>query len=291
MGIFEASTAEKPTRAISPFRYPGGKAWLTDFLAAELNALAPNGGIYLEPYAGGAGAAIKLLASGAAEEIYLNDRDPRVYCAWRSILRENEHFQDKLATVPTTIEQWWTYKRMVDNPALAADWFELGFATYFLNRTNRSGIVQGAAPIGGYHQEREWRLDARFYRETMLSRIKWLGKNAGRIHLSRLDGLIFLRRMAKKTDVGRALFFIDPPYVAAGSRLYLNAMAEQHHRALAQYLCAGEIPNWVVTYDDCNLIRGLYASEQLDELDVRYTLQKKRIEREVVIRPRGKSQH
>ena len=47
----------------SPLRYPGGKSILSPLLGnfIEINNLLD--GIYIEPYAGGAGAALKLLFS------------------------------------------------------------------------------------------------------------------------------------------------------------------------------------------------------------------------------------
>lgn len=282
----EAPAGKRPPAGLSPFRYPGGKAWLASLLAAKLREIAPAGGNYAEPYAGGAGAAVKLLASGAANAIFLNDRDPRVYCAWQAILHENDRFQEKLSSVVPDIQQWWACKNIVDNPYKATDPFEIGFATFFLNRTNRSGILQGAAPIGGYEQEREWKLNARFYRQTLLERIDWLGKQSDRIHVSRLDGLRFLRRMANKAKPNETLYFIDPPYVAAGSRLYLNAMQSADHSALADYLCSGELNHWILTYDDCDLVRELYREAQVSKLAVRYTLQRKRNDSEVYITPK-----
>jgi DNA adenine methylase len=280
-----AEISSRPSKSgISPFRYPGGKAWMAEALAAELTGLTPAGGVYLEPYAGGAGAATRLLASGAASEIHLNDADPRVYSAWFSLLNYNEKFQEALVEADLSMSYWWECKRIVDDPDLASDVFELGFATFFLNRTNRSGILQGAAPIGGYEQAGDWKLHARFYRDTLRARVAWIGQNAKRIHLSQLDGLDFLKsKSATITDP--ALYFVDPPYVNAGSRLYMNGMTSADHRSLGEFLCSGVIPNWLLTYDDTPLVREIYGSAVIESLRVRYTLQKKRNDNELLIRP------
>lgn len=284
MATLDIGSGTKHAAARSPFRYPGGKAWLANVLEEELQALAPLGGTYLEPYAGGAGAAIRLLASGAANEVHLNDADPRVYCAWQALLFENDRFLEQLETVETTIGRWWEFKRLVDNPSLAAEPFDLGFAAFYLNRTNRSGILQGAAPIGGYEQSGDWKLDARFYRKTLFQRVEWIGKNAHRIHLTKLDGLCFLKQSASSVQKG-ALYFIDPPYVAAGSRLYMNGMTTKDHRGLGEFLCSGDLKHWILTYDDCALVREIYAAACIEKLGVRYTLQNKRNDSELIIRP------
>lgn len=284
MGIAAQSEVKSNPAGMSPFRYPGGKAWLTGVLEKELQAVAPDGGVYLEPYAGGAGAAVRLLALGAASEVHLNDADPRVHSAWRALIKENSRFQEALETVEPTISQWWECKRLIDNPALASDSFELGFAAFYLNRTNRSGILQGAAPIGGYAQTGDWKLDARFYRDTLSRRVAWIGENADRIHLSNLNGLDFLRDRSQSV-APPSFYFIDPPYVAAGSRLYMNGMTPSDHRALGEFLCSKAIQNWLLTYDDCSLVREIYKFVKVESLPVRYTLQKKRKDNELIIRP------
>ncbi|MFD1950689.1 DNA adenine methylase [Sphingomonas arantia] len=271
--------------AMSPFRYPGGKAFFAEALHHAVQALPGGITAYLEPYAGGAGAAIRLLGTNSVDLIYLNDADIRVYSAWRAMIAHNARFLDALADVVVGIDEWWHHKAIVDDPTLATDEFELGFATFFLNRTNRSGIVQGAGPIGGYAQNGDWKLDVRFNRAAMIERIKWLGANADRIKLSNMNGLKFVQQTSNEIDLERSLYFIDPPYVTAGSRLYLNAMKTRDHILLGAYLCAGVIPHWIVTYDDCELIRNTYKGAHISRLDVLYSLQKKRLEGEILVTP------
>lgn len=272
--------------AMSPFRYPGGKAFFASELHRALLAL-PNGlKSYLEPYAGGAGAAIRLLGANSVDVIYLNDADARVYQAWRAMTGENTRFVEAVQRTPVSLDSWWRFKHVVDNPDEATDEFELGFATFFLNRTNRSGIVRGAGPIGGYSQAGNWKLDVRFNRDAMVQRVKWIGQNADRIILSNMDGLQFVKSTSSVIDLDRSLYFIDPPYVSAGSRLYLNGMTTRDHRVLGAYLCAGVIPNWIVTYDDCDLIRSAYRGARIERLEVLYSLQRKRLEGEILVTPK-----
>jgi DNA adenine methylase len=270
----------------SPFRYPGGKAFLAGFLA---EAIAKRGsGItrYAEPYAGGAGAAIELLARGTVQHIILNDFDPRIYAVWHAILHQNDRFQEAIEATPVTMETWYRFRDVVVNSSTQkTDPFELGFATYFLNRTNRSGIIQGAGPIGGYSQSGKWLISVRYSKDTMLKRVEWLGQQHSRIEIHNLDGIAFLRKFKKKS-ADDTFFFIDPPYVSAGSRLYLNAMSDLKHKDLASFLIKNNsIKHWLVTYDDCDLIRRSYIDAVISELPVRYSLQKKRLENEVCIVP------
>jgi DNA adenine methylase len=259
-------------------------------LARELKGLAPAGGTYLEPYAGGAGAAIKLLASNTANRIHLNDADPRVFSAWWAILNEPDRFVELLQETDLSVDNWRVHKAVVEQ-ADTARRFELGFATFFLNRTNRSGILRRSGPIGGYSQAGRWKIGARFYRKSMVDRVRWLASRADDISLSNEDGIAFIRRTAREVDQATALYFIDPPYVSAGSRLYMNQMGANDHRALATLLRERAVGHWIVTYDDCPLIREIYGTESIESLEVRYSLQKKRVEREVIIRPSARITH
>lgn len=268
----------------TPFRYPGGKAFLADALEERI-AARPLIETYAEPFAGGAGAAIELLARGAVDSIALNDFDRRIYSAWWAILQRTDDFIERIEATTIDLETWYACRDLVDANAVNADPFELGFATYLLNRTNHSGVIIGAGPIGGYKQTGKWLIDVRWYSDTMTKRIRWLGERRDRIQLSNLDGLAFLRTYNAET-AARTFFFVDPPYVQAGAKLYLNAMNDLKHRDLATFLTGDEAPpHWMVTYDDCNLIHSAYREANIDQLPVRYSLRNKRTEHEVCVVP------
>lgn len=274
----------KQTEYVSPFRYPGGKAFLTGYLASAL-AQMPKADerAYAEPYCGGAGAAFALLGQGHVTSIHLNDKDVRIFSAWRAILSENERFLATIKQTPVTIKSWHKFQEMISDPDSGYS-FELGFATFFINRTSRSGIILGSGPIGGYEQSGKWKIDARYYKETMLRRIKWIGELSDKVTLSNKDGIEFLTDCAQKLDGAKTLYFIDPPYVQAGSRLYLNGMTDQLHTDLALLLKSEVLPHWVLTYDNDPLIQDLYASRDMRYLSVNYSLRKTRKENELLVR-------
>jgi DNA adenine methylase len=271
----------------TPFRYPGGKAFLYPELLKRLQACrAPRPINYAEAYAGGAGAAIQLLANQQVERIFLNDYDWRLYAAWHSMLHEPARFIDQIMAIGLDVETWRRQQQIVYAADSNTDTlFDVGFATFFLNRTNRSGIIIGAGPIGGYEQTGRWKIDARFPREALAARVQWVSDHSDQIELSNEDGLAFLK--AQVNQRGReTFFFIDPPYVSAGSRLYMNAMSERLHLNLAKFLIGNtDMPNWVVTYDDNPLIRSAYSAALLEDLGVRYSLQNKRSAGELLIAP------
>ena len=262
-------------RSASPFRYPGGKGFLTSYLAEKIVALDITDPIYVEPYCGGAGAALNLLRDETVSTVHLNDLDPRIYSAWRGMTEECSRFLDRIASTPVTIETWKACRELVTNSGDGYD-FEVGFAAFFLNRTSTGGIIQGAGPIGGYEQSGKWKIDVRYYTETMLRRVEWVGSMADRIVLTNQPALSFLRSHATEHNGRRTFYFVDPPYVHAGSRLYLDAMNNVLHRELASTLKRGELRNWVLTYDDHPLIRQLYSEFSIAQLEVRYSLRNTR---------------
>lgn len=270
----------------SPLRYPGGKAGLAGFLAdaIELNQL--RGCAYYEPYAGGAGAALGLLKRGVVSEVHLNDADCRVHAFWQSALRESERFVERVQTVPLTIEEWRRQHRICANPSSHRQ-FDVGFAAFFMNRCNRSGVISGSGPIGGHEQKGRWRIDVRFNRAGLAERILNLRRMEDRIRVSCEDAISFLKR-ALPGGRGRARVFVylDPPYVGNGQRLYLNAYRPEDHARLARYLGDQRALCWIVSYDDSPLVRELYGRHSIAAMPIRYTLQEKRAARELIIAPR-----
>lgn len=269
-------------RATSPFRYPGGKGFLTDLLRQKIWRLdGPERG-YAEPFCGGAGAATNLLLDGDVQHIHLNDLDPRVYSAWVAIVKETGRFVDRLRSVPVTVSEWKRQRKIAASHRVGYD-FDAGFATFFLNRTSRSGIVVGSGPIGGYKQKGVWKIDARFYRETMIERIERLGKHRERIAVSNSSAEDFIEEIQQVENAPNIFVFMDPPYFEIGSRLYLNGMGDDGHGSLARMLRTGLRSEWLMTYDDHPEIRRLYEDFDVTELEVLYSLQRRRKVNEVVI--------
>ena len=280
------STTRHTQNAASPFRYPGGKAFLAEYLHGRIQNIRKRKPVsFVEPFCGGAGAALNLLADGRVDYLHLNDADVRIHSAWKSMLFESQRFIDALKTTPLTMVEWYKQQEIVSSARSCDFSFELGFAAFFMNRTTRSGIIEKAGPIGGYSQTGKWKIDARFNREKLARQIEWLAINRERIFLSNLDALSFITRTRKSVDLASTLFFIDPPYVQAGGRLYFNGMTEAKHVALSDILVSGNIPHWVLTYDDAPLIRELYRGSKMAKIAVNYSLQSKRKESELLVLP------
>jgi DNA adenine methylase len=63
---------------------------------------------------------------------------------------------------------------------------DLGFATLFLNRTNRSGILKGGV-IGGISQTGKYSIDCRFRRDELIRKIRRIALYREQIHLTCVD--------------------------------------------------------------------------------------------------------
>jgi len=269
----------------SPLRYPGGKACLAGFLtdAIDLNDL--RGCSYYEPYAGGAGAALSLLRDSVVSEIFINDADVRVNAFWKTILSESERFVDRVLSVPLTIKEWRRQHEVCTSPQNNHQ-FDVAFATFYMNRCNRSGVLTGAGPIGGFEQTGKWCLGVRFSREPLAERIRTLARLKSQIHISNLDAIDFLKsKLPLGNDRRRVFVYLDPPYVHKGQRLYLNAYENKDHRHLARYIVGQKTLPWFMSYDDTPLVRDLYVNQQIFSLPIRYSLQKKRTAEELIIAP------
>lgn len=262
----------------SPLRYPGGKAKLFDFVAAVIVANDLVGCEYCEPYAGGAGLAIRLLTTGLVANISINDLDPAIHAFWTSALGDTDAFCALIDATPITIEEW-RRQREVWREGDSSDPLRLGFAAYFLNRTNRSGIIDGAGPIGGYSQSGPWKLDARLVKQRQIDNIKTLSVFKTQIAVTNYDALHFINLKLRNE---RALIYADPPYFVKGSKLYRNFYDVKDHIEVKDLLSLFRDKNWIVSYDDVPEIRWIYRDFSPTTYSLNYSAGTKGIGSEVI---------
>jgi DNA adenine methylase len=254
-------------RYLSPLRYPGGKARLAPYIANLIASQEPRPRYYAEPFAGGAGAALRLLIDEEVDKIYINDLDPGIGAFWRCVFEHSDEFVQRIETQVITISAWHAAHATYANPRHQND-LDLGFATFFLNRCNRSGILT-ARPIGGLHQTGSWKIDARFNRRTLSDRVRLLAQYRERVILSEQDGLEFLRSLESLGN--NVLVYVDPPYLVQGSELYLDSLSPEDHSQLASFLRSSTLP-WFLTYDtDERITEELYDGLRTLRFDIAHT--------------------
>ena len=146
---------------------------------------------------------------------------------------------------------------------------ELGFATFYLNRTNRSGILS-AGPIGGYSQEGKYKIDARFNRDVLIEKVRKIAKYKTHIKLYNKEIESFIIHYLPKYQ-NSAFIYFDPPYYNKGKELYKNFLVHDDHVRISNLIKNIEC-SWMVTYDDVNEIRELYNEYICKRFDLAYSL-------------------
>lgn len=272
--------APRRLRHFTPLRYPGGKGKLASYIKLLMEENQLLDGEYAEPYCGGAGIALELLFQDYVSRIHLNDLSRPIYAFWLSVLEHTDRLCEMIRNTPLTLVAWDTQKR-VFLAQDSSDDLELGFATFYLNRTNRSGILNGGI-IGGRDQSGPWKIDARFNREELIHRVEAIAKIGGRISLTSLDALEFVKAGIAKWP-SKSLIYLDPPYYMKGSELYYDFYKPRDHEALATFVTSKLTrQQWLVSYDNVARIRNLYKGCQRMTYGLGYSARSARMGTEIL---------
>lgn len=262
----------------SPLRYPGGKYKLYKYV----EALVKENGCttYIEPFCGGTAIALELLFNDVVKRVIINDFDYTIFSFWYSVLNHTNEFVDMIQNVDVTIQEWEKQKEVRNNLDQHSV-LEIGFSTFFLNRTNRSGIIDKAGPIGGKDQTGDYSIDCRFNKEKLIEQVIKISTYRERIHLYNMEALDFIDNVILRTR--NSFTFFDPPYYRKGPGLYTNFYIHGDHVNLANYII-GKLKRrkWIVTYDNTNEIKNMYSQVDGVEFELQYTLQEKKNASEVM---------
>lgn len=264
----------------SPLRYPGGKRQLEPFMELLIKKTGHWGGTYIEPFAGGAGIALELLEKEIVKDIVINDLNKGIYSFWRAILSETNRFVANIQKVELTMDEWNRQRSIMLNANRRYS-FELGFATFYMNRTNRSGIIKGGV-IGGTEQNGNWKMDARFNREALIERIIKIAKRKNHIHLYNKDVNSFIQNYLPRYQHNAFVYF-DPPYFGKGKQLYSNFFS-YHDHVRVERMIRHQVPcDWVVTYDNVQEIADIYKKYTVKKIELNYSAAVKRKASEIII--------
>lgn len=266
----------------SPLRYPGGKTQLKNFVSDILNVLSLHkDSIYVEPFAGGAGIALSLLFSKQVEKIHINDIDTAIYCFWSSVLTQTDDFISKIVNTPITIDEWNRQREILLNRN-SHSMLEIGFSTFFLNRTNVSGIIKGG-PIGGKEQKGNYKLNCRFNKQNLIKKIYNISKYKNRISVSNLDASLFIDKEISKMNPDKTFIFFDPPYYHQGQNLYSNFYNHDDHVNLSHKILSLHQYYWITTYDYSSEITTIYKNENKKIYSLRYSANEVKKAKELMI--------
>lgn len=248
----------RPARLLhfTPLRYPGGKGKLAAYVKRIISTNQLLDGEYVEPYAGGAAIALELLFHEYVSRIHINDLSRPVFAFWHSVLDQTEELCRLIRDTPRTVESWDTQKRVLTNSP-DHDLLAVGFSMFFLNRTNRSGILNGGM-IGGRAQTGAWKIDARYNAAELVHRIECIARLRSRICITNADAVEFLVKGSQKWPQ-KTLIYCDPPYYVKGRDLYYHFYKHSDHEEICQ-IVREQISkqSWIVSYDNVPAVRELY---------------------------------
>lgn len=265
----------------SPLRYPGGKNKLAKFIG---DVCASNGisGHYVEPYSGGASVALYLLIEGKVNKVTINDLDRSIYAFWYCVLKKTNALCELVSETDINIVNWKKAKEVQKNKE-TANLLDLGFSTFYLNRTNMSGVINGGV-IGGLAQNGKYKIDCRFNKEALIARIRKISELKKQIKLYRLDAIDLIQLIEKESDRSSTIYYFDPPYYRKGKSLYMNHLKHDDHLLLSDAIRKIDNNNWVLSYDDNLEIRKMYkwCEKKINKYTLFYTVKDRKIGKEIL---------
>ncbi len=273
-------------RAASPFRYPGGKDKLASFLAIFLNHNKLTNSIFIEPFCGGAGASLSLLLSGYVREIHINDKNFALYCFWKQIISNTDNLLDVIYQTKPTIDEWHKqrniYLSSISNNSEFSE-LEYAYSVFFLNRTNRSGVLS-AGPIGGKEQTGKYKIDCRYTVKNLIKRIEKIATMKDRIFVYNENCIEFMEKFNNKDGYEKQFIYLDPPYVKEGKNIYSKNFCfdNDEHKALKDYIVTHN-SRWLISYDDHPLVHELYSKHGTRGVEFSYVMNQAKVGKELMI--------
>lgn len=261
---------------VSPFRYPGGKGKLSRFLAYFLVSNDLVGSRLVEPFCGGAGGTLPLLDAGLIDRLVLNDLNPAMYSFWYSVKHHPDELIRLIRSEPVNIDAWHYWRDVYSDSSSSI--IERGFSAFFLNRTNRSGILH-AGPIGGRMQTGDYKIDCRFNKPSLEKRVENIALLSDKIDVHSMDASILISDFSDEDD----FIYADPPYVKEGKNIYKKfCFDDELHRSFSETIKRAS-SKWLISYDDHPLVHSLYSKSGINVVEFSYVMNRARVGRELLI--------
>jgi len=254
----------------SPLRYPGGKTRAVKIIEKYVKAHYPGCKTLLSPFFGGGSFEIYLHDQGW--KVYGNDLFKPLYVFWKqtqSVEGLEALVRSVHSKMPVTKEAFMNMRESImklTNP------LDIATAYYIINRTSFSG----ATFCGGFSsQAASGRLN-----EASLATLDSL--KIGKIEFSNLDYSEFLDT---HPDTDNTLIYADPPYYITS---YIYGKDGDMHESFNHVSFAAKIKsrkNWILSYNDCQYIRDLYAGCRIFKESWSYGMNSSKNSSEIIIIP------
>ncbi|MBX9735480.1 MAG: DNA adenine methylase [Phycisphaerales bacterium] len=266
------NVASVPQR--SPFRYPGGKTWLIPWIRRWLTSLPERPVEFVEAFAGGASVGLTVGVESLADHVSLVELDRDVYSVWRTILSPAvSSFTDRILHFAVTEA---SVRAIIASPVRS--WPDRAFRTLIRNRMQHGGILAAGASLMREGENGNGLL-SRWYPETLVRRIEEIHAHRRRFGALMVDAFGVLRANAHRPECA---YFVDPPYVAAGRRLYAHHQID--HEALFRS-CSKLAGPFLMTYDDSPEIQGLAKKYGFDTARVPMKSRQHIVKKELLVGP------
>jgi DNA adenine methylase len=245
-------------------RYPGGKAKLLNVINGRLQRifakLRPEAE-FREPFFGAGAVGMSLLAQNPGiRRAWLNDADPGIAALWHTVINNPTSLHVMVEVTPeamrlfpksdyyrTDVELLRSLTGPENLQQIPTE--NLAIAKLVAHQMSFSGLGSRA---GGPMSNRL----SRYNVDTLCSKIYSSNEILSSVKLR--HGTCTCFDFGQMFDGGEAFFYLDPPYYAAGPKLYQFAFTHDDHERLAKRL-RGENRPWLLSYDDHPVIHRLYG--------------------------------
>ncbi|OJW27354.1 MAG: hypothetical protein BGO49_27610 [Planctomycetales bacterium 71-10] len=259
-------------------RYPGGKRKLLGEIMTRLAQMRRHLGPdaeYREPFFGAGAVGLAFLGHNpAARNAWLNDRDPAMAALWDSVIHKGDSLKVMVEAFPEAVrllEDCNYFRTLRGRLRSITDPSDLrrfppavvGLMKLAAHQISYSGLGTCA---GGPMGEELSRYDP----VRLIGKIEACGEILGSVRLK--AGTCTCLDFERLFEPGEALFYLDPPYYKAGTRLYQFAFTHSDHERLMRALRRESRP-WLLSYDEHPAILDLYRGwAQIDRVVVDYTI-------------------
>lgn len=242
--------------------------------------------VWVEPFAGGAGAGLHLLDQGAVSEVWLTEKNHCLAAFWRTVVTRGDELSALVRASEPDMSTWDAARETVavaGNGDVVDD-LELALAALIVNRCSRSGMVHPrVGPIGGSKQTGRWHLRSRWNGDGIADRIDRIHMLRHRLRVDEGDAIARIAELDGSIGIEDELvLFVDPPYLVQGNQLYAQGMSFEDHKALAHAL-AGCAARWLLTYDSDDRVIELYPQKRILAYQIAHTVNRQRIEEEFAV--------
>lgn len=202
-----------------------------------------------EPFAGGGSISLMSVAERQVEHALMVEKDEAVSALWRVVLHDSEWLADQIRDFAPSAG---SVRRLLASQERGDR--ALAFRTLVRNRVSYGGILAAGASVVRAGENGRG-VASRWYPQTLARRVAAISAMVPRLAAEQGDGMDEIRRRRR---CRRTVFFIDPPYTAAGKRAgrRLYDHCEVDHAALFE-LAAGLAGVVVMTYDESDAIRRM----------------------------------